>query len=696
MVLLSLNCSVSNAQVDQTTGNLINNNSWTGVGAYAPDPNNCCSNPAGSQPLYDTSTNTIKFSYGQATVQQSIAVNQALANAGTGISVSGYSWGYDLRNMNGKGGQGGTDSLTVNTWLTNNYGQNVAGTSTVYNTPFEWQSFSGTQALPSLVAPSVLGNVGISFSGKDSGFWAGLYGPEVRNVSLRLNYGVDPCATNPAYSTTCAGFDKIIDSANLVPNPDAYGVYGSGVDNSFAINTALKSAGSGISIHGFKWGYVANANGPYCGSWDMGFLGCWDFRIPSITTNVNITDNNGGSLYSIERTYTNSYNTTNYSYLFPASRPVNTLGNFNFTATTNDVAYVGQMWSKAIYTPDPCVVDPTSSPTCPGYFKALGIDTSGTTTATTTIVDPVTTTTTTTITDPVATNSIASTTPVITNPTASPTAAIDVAAPQTTTSSNSSSSVTTASSTPTPSATNPQPKIGEVTTAGSQSKAVSSVSTSQILSIVGSEQSRLSKLETSAAQAAVAQAQQAAEQATAEAQAVAATSSGSSSSFSLLAGPGRGSVLSSTIALSTGVGLKGPESMTVASVQYSARQQQSDDKLRDESKSSSQTNSVTNLLSQQPIVNTVTTESKSGSSVNKNAKDNDAAGSVTIAAIAKQPIGYELYMGAMQDAPFYAPKEIYRNQRVVDNARAQRLLSGASDRLHQELVDLQYNNNKGN
>jgi hypothetical protein len=106
-VLLSISCSVSNAQVDQTTGNLINNNSWSGIGARAPDPNNCCSNPAGSQPLYDTSSGTIKFSYGQATVQQSIAVNQALANAGTGISVNGYSWGYDLRNMNGHGGQGG-------------------------------------------------------------------------------------------------------------------------------------------------------------------------------------------------------------------------------------------------------------------------------------------------------------------------------------------------------------------------------------------------------------------------------------------------------------------------------------------------------------------------------------------------------------------------------------------------------------
>lgn len=456
----------------------------------------------------------------------------------------------------------------------------------------------------------------------------------------------------------------------------------------------MKAAGTGISIHGFKWGYVANANGPYCNSWDMGWFGCWDVRFPSATTYVNITDKAGNSLYSVERTYTNSYNTTNYSYLFPASQPVGNLGTFQFTARTNDQAYVGSMWSKAIYTPDPCVIDPTSSPTCPGYFKALGIDTSGTVATTTTITDPVTTTTTTTITDPVATTSIASTTSVINNPT-SPTASVDPAANPTTSSSTSSSSVTTASSTPTPSATNPQPKIGEVTTAGSQPKAVSSVSTSQILSIVGSEQSRIGKLETSTASAAAAAAQQAGEQATAEAQAVASTSVGLSGGFSLMSSGSRSSILTSSIALSSGVGLKGPDSISVSSMQSFSRQQSADDKFKDENKTSSANNNVNNLLTQQPVtLNNGNLESKQGPSVNKNVKDNDAAGGVTIAAIAKQPIGYELYMGNLQDAQFYAPKEIYRNQRVVDNARAQRLLNGASDRLHQEMVDLQYN--KGN
>ena len=255
-VLLLCSSTVFSQTVDSTTGNLINNSTWSGVGAYAADPNNCCSNPAGSQPLYDTTSNTIKFSYGQATVQQSFSVNQALSNAGTGIQVNGYLWGYDVRNKNGHGGQGGTDTLVVNTWMTNSSGQNVANSSVTYNTQFDWTTVTGSRILPSPVVPSTLGNVGISFSGKDGGFWAGLYGPEVRNVSLRLSYGVDPCATNPAYSTTCAGFSSIVESANLVPNPNGYAYGGSTIDNSYSINQALSAAGSGITIHGFKWGYV--------------------------------------------------------------------------------------------------------------------------------------------------------------------------------------------------------------------------------------------------------------------------------------------------------------------------------------------------------------------------------------------------------------------------------------------------------
>jgi hypothetical protein len=76
--------------------------------------------------------------------------------------------------------------------------------------------------------------------------------------------------------------------------------------------------------------------------------------------------------------------------------------------------------------------------------------------------------------------------------------------------------------------------------------------------------------------------------------------------------------------------------------------------------------------------------------VKSNVQDNDAAsGGVSIATMSVIPVGFTAYTIALADAAFYAPKEIYRNQRTVDNARVLRQL--ASDRLHQQMVDQQYN-----
>jgi hypothetical protein len=48
-------------------------------------------------------------------------------------------------------------------------------------------------------------------------------------------------------------------------------------------------------------------------------------------------------------------------------------------------------------------------------------------------------------------------------------------------------------------------------------------------------------------------------------------------------------------------------------------------------------------------------------------------------------------MNSMRDGQFYAPKEIYKGQRTVDNARAERFLNGKSDVLHQMMIEQQYN-----
>ena len=87
-----------------------------------------------------------------------------------------------------------------------------------------------------------------------------------------------------------------------------------------------------------------------------------------------------------------------------------------------------------------------------------------------------------------------------------------------------------------------------------------------------------------------------------------------------------------------------------------------------------------------PVVDS-STQADTGT-VRKSSATNDLAVGTDITAMAQQPPGYAQYSVALQDAVFYAPREIYRGQKVVDNARALRQLS--SDARHQEMVEQQY------
>jgi hypothetical protein len=96
-----------------------------------------------------------------------------------------------------------------------------------------------------------------------------------------------------------------------------------------------------------------------------------------------------------------------------------------------------------------------------------------------------------------------------------------------------------------------------------------------------------------------------------------------------------------------------------------------------------------NLTEQKSTTQLSATTEEKPTTVNKNVQQNELASGVTLATLATQPAGYDAYsLFTLKDASFYAPKEIYKNQRTVDNARALRVLS--SDRLHQEMIDQQY------
>jgi hypothetical protein len=211
-----------------TTPNLITNTPgfsgtgvWIGWGGYSQlngqQPTSlwgCCASYSGSAPFFDTSTSgsngqsgQFHWSYGQAVVQQIIAVNQALS--GSGIQINGYNWGYEVRNMNGGGGQNGVDQLTAVTFLRHTNGTWLLSDTQVYRTSQEWNWHGGTVTAATPYALADVGTLGIQFTAQDSGYWAGYYGPQVRNVDLSLNYTaapVDPCSVDPLSSPSCPGY----------------------------------------------------------------------------------------------------------------------------------------------------------------------------------------------------------------------------------------------------------------------------------------------------------------------------------------------------------------------------------------------------------------------------------------------------------------------------------------------------------
>ena len=182
-LILSLMLVVSQAWAD-TTPNLITNqignglnSTWAGIGGYSQlsgqQPTalwGCCTSYSGAAPFFDTSTGgtngdsgQIHWSYGQAQVLQTIAINTALS--GTGIQINGFNWSYDLRNMNGGGEQNGTDQLTAVGRLWNATGQTVLlSQSRTHNTQMEWTNFSSTVTAASPYALADVGFLQVAFT----------------------------------------------------------------------------------------------------------------------------------------------------------------------------------------------------------------------------------------------------------------------------------------------------------------------------------------------------------------------------------------------------------------------------------------------------------------------------------------------------------------------------------------------------
>ena len=367
----------SNAQqIDPTTGNLIYTDANPPPGGYAAQGaswsgsfvgtnSNGGGTSGGNVPGFNPATGTWMFGYNQGTVSYSTSIPVAFANAGSGVLVDGYTYSWNYLNQDFSRG-----TLSANINIRSNTGAVLHSYN--YNMPQTtagWTNVSGVQNFGVQYNPLSLGSLNLSLTGKDDRWWAGYYGPQIKDVDVRLKYSVDPCVANPLYSSSCPGFNDIVTSGNLMgSNPSIS--WGQSFNEIIAISTALQHGGLGVKVHGFNWGYDVKSNDPYCAVW---LILCLDKRDPLARTTVNITDSAGQSIYSVTRDYNdiNSYQSKSYSYNLPNSTNSLSLGNFSIQGQTWDNAEIQNIYVNARYTPDQCVMNPLFSVSCTGYAEAF-------------------------------------------------------------------------------------------------------------------------------------------------------------------------------------------------------------------------------------------------------------------------------------------------------------------------------------
>ena len=194
--------SFCNAQDIQITPNVINNN-WSGAtvgGNISPGGIS-----GGSKPAYNPSTNTIMFGYTQQSVEQNIIMSNVFDK--TGVRIYGYELSAQYANS---GFSRGTLGLTITakdlvgfTLQKDSYDLKKDLSDNV-----EWANFSTTRPYSSPYGIDALRSMTVTVTGKDDRYWAGYYGPQIRDISLRLRYVGDECKTNALYSLSCPGYEQ--------------------------------------------------------------------------------------------------------------------------------------------------------------------------------------------------------------------------------------------------------------------------------------------------------------------------------------------------------------------------------------------------------------------------------------------------------------------------------------------------------
>ncbi len=721
MAFLSTN--YSNAQDISTTGNLINygtaptstTSTWNnGVYVnqlcfYAGEPGNCGPNPS------IIPGGRIHFSYGTADLNQVININTALSAGGTGVQLAGFT--YSLWAKNGNGWDDARqDYLAAYVKLYGSGGNLIANYdySAATNNKYNWTNFTFSETFASPYIASTLSTAQVGMIGRDNNFWAGNYGPEVFDVDFRLKYKVDPCATNPAYSSTCAGFGSILNTNNLLDSTKG----GSSLNQAFAINTALQSAGVGAMIHGFNYGFNWRVGQGFsgCTAWNQDGSCSWTMNIPAYANaTVSLTNSSNQSIHSKSYSFTGDGTSGSVSdkFLLPSSMNQSMLGTGRIVGSASGTgSSVEGAWATMIYTADPCVANPLYSSNCKGFAFAMAKQASAANNTAPVAPDG------TQMQDAPPPSGPPPPPPGSEPPPGSPPPPQGAQQPAA-----GNPNGTPANQPPPPGGGSSQPRAGEVKTA-SDSNSKSAPSLGSVMSMISTNQARIGNEAKSVVQAAETAAAKDAQQAQQQAETVAGALTAQSIAGSMTqASTGTGLVVSSSQSQMSVVNVTSVSQTSVVTIgglrpattsifadpnislsssmipsqfdMYSLQSALGRNNTQPETETPQiegikigGRSALNDAMEQRPILPSATAQEQRTDSVNKNVQSNELAGGVDLSRMAIQPAGYQAYSMIMPDVAFYAPREIYRNQVNVDNTRLLRQLS--SDRLHQDLVNLQY------
>ena len=729
--LAFLSTSYSNAQDISTTGNLINygtaptstTSTWNnGVYVnqlcfYAGEPGNCGPNPS------IIPGGRIHFSYGTADLNQVININTALSAGGTGVQLAGFT--YSLWAKNGNGWDDARqDYLAAYVKLYGSGGNLIANYdySAATNNKYNWTNFTFSETFASPYIASTLSTAQVGMIGRDNNFWAGNYGPEVFDVDFRLKYKVDPCATNPAYSSTCAGFGSILNTNNLLDSTKG----GSSLNQAFAINTALQSAGVGAMIHGFNYGFNWRVGQGFsgCTAWNQDGSCSWTMNIPAYANaTVSLTNSSNQSIHSKSYSFTGDGTSGSVSdkFLLPSSMNQSMLGTGRIVGSASGTgSSVEGAWATMIYTADPCVANPLYSSNCKGFAFAMAKQASAANNTAPVAPDG------TQMQDapppsgppPPPPGSPSPPPPGSEPPPGSPPPPQGAQQPAA-----GNPNGTPANQPPPPGGGSSQPRAGEVKTA-SDSNSKSAPSLGSVMSMISTNQARIGNEAKSVVQAAETAAAKDAQQAQQQAETVAGALTAQSIAGSMTqASTGTGLVVSSSQSQMSVVNVTSVSQTSVVTIgglrpattsifadpnislsssmmpsqfdMYSLQSAPGRNNTQPETETPQiegikigGRSALNDAMEQRPMLPSAASQEQRTDAVNKNVQSNELAGGVDLTRMTTQPAGYQTYSAAMPDVAFYAPREIYRNQVNVDNARLLRGLG--SDRLHQEMVNQQY------